>query len=608
MKSLVKTPCLTASIWMLVILWLPQSSARVSSGNKIHYAPSFSILNPNNYHSFFPDQSSFLDASNKAPILDLPEDDENYQAVMTAFYYRIGSYRKHIDKPADSKYWVVSEFLPQVSWAGAYNTISAAAGHHISEGRWFWDAHVFVEDYIRFWYIGANKKAQRHIKRYTNWIYYAAWKYALLWDRQSSGLFEDTFQSAADVFRTEYVEKYLTNSTSNQENGWNHTNRVCWRQDDGFDAMEVSVSGGGCRPTMASVMWGEAMALVRAGKLLGHNTEEFERWASFSQAVVTDQHWNPDIESFAVIPPPKPSEYSIKQLEKNPPHRDSNCDLKKIRIPDQPVNVRELLAFMPWYYPSLLPSDNSKQAAMWARQFQWLLESTGPSGFSGPWGLRTVQRSTPCYNYSWEHGDCWNGPSWPYETSRVLTGLANLLVAHREDIIAASGMSAPFYEHLLVQYALQHTNTRAVNDTASPLGSGHIFENLHPDLGYWNNRERMYWRNDTIKNMGDDYNHSTFLDLILSGWLGIQTPSGDANEWLVVDPLIQAPHFAVDGVPYRGRTLAIAYDPDGTKYHKVPDKGFSILIDGKVVAHRPDVGRLVVPSEPPKSGLATRVS
>ena len=41
------------------------------------------------------------------------------------------------------------------------------------------------------------------------------------------------------------------------------------------------------------------------------------------------------------------------------------------------------------------------------------------------------------------------------------------------------------YLTLLLQYIRQHTVTSAVNDTAKPLGSGHVFENLHPDLGYW---------------------------------------------------------------------------------------------------------------------------
>ena len=38
---------------------------------------------------------------------------------------------------------------------------------------------------------------------------------------------------------------------------------VSWWQDDDRDAMEVSISGPGCRPTIASAMWGEADAIAR---------------------------------------------------------------------------------------------------------------------------------------------------------------------------------------------------------------------------------------------------------------------------------------------------------------------------------------------------------
>ena len=48
------------------------------------------------------------------------------------------------------------------------------------------------------------------------------------------------------------------------------------------------------------------------------------------------------------------------------------------------------------------------------------------------------------------------------------------------------------YVALLDQYARQHTRTTATNDTARPAGSGHVFELVHPDLGYWIDRYRMY--------------------------------------------------------------------------------------------------------------------
>jgi hypothetical protein len=592
-------------------------------------AAAAQVLNPDDYRCYFPDDTSFAVAKEVAPFLDLPNSTE-YHAVLVAYYYRIRSYRKHIRVVASSDsnnctHYVVTEFLPPVPWAGKDNTISAAAGHHILEGRWFWDAPIFLGDYIRFWYLEGGgggeqqqnqklmgQQPQPHLAQYTNWIYHATWHYALLWSHTASTtqLLRDTFVSAANVFRTIYRYKYLTNSSSNTAH-WNASNRTCWTQEDGYDAMEVSVSGGGCRPTIAAVMYGEATALVHVAMLLLRNDNannshrlyrqaipEFSLWATFSQEVITQQHWNPTISSFAVIPTPQP-----KMTLASPA---SQCNLQSVRTPNQPVNVRELLAYMPWYYSSLL--KNHDNATMFATQFQWLLDASGDDGFTALWGLRTVQRSTRCYNYSWQHGDCWNGPSWPYETSRVLTAIANLIQEHPPDsaIVKASRMTPVGWEQLFLQYARQHTQTTAMNDTAHPPQSGHVFENLHPDLGYWNNRNQMYWANNTNKDMGNDYNHSTFLDLVFSAWLGIRFLDDHDNQqpWLTLKPLIQAPYFAADRIPYRGRILSIVYDSTGDHHYPkvLRENGLVILVDGRVVAQRADMGPLVVLEEPLQQG------
>ena len=183
-----------------------------------------------------------------------------------------------------------------------------------------------------------------------------------------------------------------------------------------------------------------------------------------------------------------------------------------------------------------------------------------------------------------------NGPSWPYETSRVLTGLANLI---NRNSSAMDNQKMEQYVYLLRQYARQHTKTFAVNDTAVPNGSGHIFENLHADLGYWNNRQRMYSRNDENKNMGDDYNHSTYIDLVLSGLLGIR-PQEDGSIHIrpLLSPMVSG--FAVDHVNIRGKILTLVWDRDGTTYDTV-DQGLTVLIDGVKVSHSSTIELLEIP-------------
>lgn len=54
-------------------------------------------------------------------------------------------------------------------------------------------------------------------------------------------------------------------------------------------------------------------------------------------------------------------------------------------------------------------------------------ELRDPAGFGAAWGPRTCERRSPCYNFSTEAQCNWHGSSWPFETSKTLSGLANLL-------------------------------------------------------------------------------------------------------------------------------------------------------------------------------------
>ena len=84
----------------------------------------------------------------RIPRVALPD-----AAIERAYYFRWWTYRKHLKQTPEG--FVVTEFLPPVSWAGKYNTISCAAGHHIREGRWLRE-NAFLDDYIHFWYNGGK--------------------------------------------------------------------------------------------------------------------------------------------------------------------------------------------------------------------------------------------------------------------------------------------------------------------------------------------------------------------------------------------------------------------------------------------------------------------
>ena len=56
-------------------------------------------------------------------------------------------YRKHIKETPEG--FIITEFLPEVSWAGKDNSIDCAAGHHFHEVRWLANPK-YLDDYAVF--------------------------------------------------------------------------------------------------------------------------------------------------------------------------------------------------------------------------------------------------------------------------------------------------------------------------------------------------------------------------------------------------------------------------------------------------------------------------
>ena len=87
------------------------------------------------------------------------------------------------------------------------------------------------------------------------------------------------------------------------------------------------------------------------------------------------------------------------------------------------------------------------------------------------------------------------------------------------------------------------------------------------------------------------YNHSTFNDLVISGLVGLRPRADNTIE---VNPLVPEGEwdwFCLDNVPYHGRNVTIIWDKDGSHYHQ--GSGLQVLVDGKVVGRRADLGRLI---------------
>jgi hypothetical protein len=240
------------------------------------------------------------------------------------------------------------------------------------------------------------------------------------------------------------------------------------------------------------------------------------------------------------------------------------------------IRGRELVGYVPWFYE--LPPKGTLDAVEYAAAWRHILSA---KELSGPYGLRTVEPSYPRYLAQYRYDqptkqpECqWNGPSWPFETSQALTGLANLLNDYTQTVITRAD-----YLRLLRQYTHQHF-----------LSAGHsdLQEDYNPDTGA------------PIVGLARShhYNHSTYIDLVLSGLIGIRPRADDVLEINPLLPTENSPqerpihYFALEGLVYHGHDIGVVYDADGTRYNI--GRGLTVFVDGKRAAGPSPLGRLQI--------------
>ena len=320
---------------------------------------------------------------------------------------------------------------------------------------------------------------------------------------------------------------------------WQGSNRLdngLYWQGDVQDGMEESISGGRkkqyARPTINSYMYGNAMALAAMNDLAGDASKAETYKAEAAQ---------------------------MKDLIQSMLWNDGQQFFETLRG-DTSSAVREAVGYIPWYFN--MP-DAGRYDAAW-RQI------TDERGFSAPFGLTTAERRHPDFR-THGTGRCeWDGAIWPFATSQTLTAMANYLNDYPSPVITDS----VFFRQMELYVESQYRR-----------GRPYIGEYLDETTGAWlmGDRERSRY-----------YNHSTFNDLVITGIAGLR-PQADGS--IVVNPLIPQdkwPYFCLDNVSYHGHTLTIVWDKTGQRYHL--GKGLSVMVDGKTVARRDDLGRLTVSS------------
>ncbi len=500
------------------------------------YIDYFNAIDHELYVQYYSNKEAWTFIKENIPFFECPD-----KTLEETYYFRWWTYRKHLKKTPDG--FVITEFLPKVGWAGKYNTISCALGHHFYEGRWLHDTK-YLDSYMRFW----MDHSDNGLRNYSSWI-------------------ADAWRAFLAVHPNETAKGNLLKGLVKNYHAWERTHtdslHALFWQTDGADGMEVSAGGQisnhgqtahnykGIRPTLNSYMYGDARAISLLARHNGNHklAMTFRRKADTIKAQVQRLLWSDSLNFFGSI--------ALNQNTENP----------------EILPVRELIGFIPWYFN--LPDDNDKYAAAWKQ----LLDT---DGFSAPFGPTTCEQRSDYFKVSYKGHECqWNGPSWPYATSQTLTAMANLLNNYSQQ----RAVTVKDYYLLLNKYAASQRRLLK-SGKAIPW----IDENLNPYTGDWIARTRLKnwvggpWpQNKGGMERGKDYNHSTFCDLIISGLIGLRPQFGDT---LTVNPLIPIDawnYFCLDNIRYHGKTITILYDKNGQKYHK--GKGFFIFVNGEPVYH-----------------------
>jgi hypothetical protein len=240
-----------------------------------HYIDGFNAADNELYKQAFPNSASWEFLKQNIPLFECPD-----PTLERTYYFRWWTYRKHLRETPDG--WVVTEFLPQVSWSGKHNTISCPAGHHIYEGRWLRNP-TYLRDYSRFWFKGGGEP-----RRYSFWVADALWARHLV--------------TPDDALLKELLPDLIENWKTWQR-GHEDPNGLFWQIDD-RDGMECSIGGNGYRTTINSYQYADALAIAAIAERLGapETAQQFKAAAAQIKQRVETILWDPDAQFFKVLP------------------------------------------------------------------------------------------------------------------------------------------------------------------------------------------------------------------------------------------------------------------------------------------------------------------
>ena len=490
------------------------------------YVASFNATDEELYIQEYDNSEAAQFLTDNVPYFECPD-----KELEKTYYFRWWTYRKHVKATPEG--YIITEFLPEVGWAGKYNAINCPAMHQFSEGRWLRDPKYLL-DYARHWC-----REKEDASKYSYPIAYSFLEFHKA--HPCMELIAESYEDLKTIYHMWYPKR------------WDDEVKMFW-QLDGYDGMEVSVSGGlnkdatGYRVTLNSYMYADAVALATIAQMLGkdEDVKYFQEEAAKMKSIVNDRLWDESARFYKVIP---------RHLDMSFSH------------------AREQHGYVPWMFG--IPDSDRNDA--------WL-QLTDPQGFKAPYGPTTAEQRAEGFKVIYEGHACqWNGPSWPFATAQTLTALARTL--HRDGEGAA--VTKDMFFETLQTYSNCH---RRVNEDGQKVCW--IDENQDPFTGEWIARKMLIESGHQYKERGKDYNHSSFCDIVISGLIGVQ-PQLDGS--IVIEPLLPEGEwdwFSLSRIPCAGKEVSVVYDKTGEKYGVKP--GLTVYLDGKKVAHVNDYSTRIV--------------
>lgn len=211
------------------------------------------------------------------PFIEIPD-----KEIEEVYYYRFSSHKRHLRYSLPGVGYTVTEFVHKVGYSQKFDSINAAAGHHIYESRWLRNPR-YAEDYINFW----SREGAAN-QQYSEWIADASYSAFLV--------------SGNRDFIASQQEGFVNNF-----NGWNDRfepslNLYFLSPHD--DAMEHSASseqtddpyhgGLGYRPSFNAELYANAIAISKIARMNNDSStaEEFEGRAAAIRRGILEHLWD----------------------------------------------------------------------------------------------------------------------------------------------------------------------------------------------------------------------------------------------------------------------------------------------------------------------------